>query len=98
MSNVASMKTPVTSRPGASVSARRVTCVMSCFARAPGAPSFSVNRTITLPDESETQKEAGRGFGLRSFSASSFTQWDSRVISKDAPICSRRRGEEKMKG
>jgi hypothetical protein len=57
-----------------------------------------VKRTITLPDESETQKEAGRGFGLRSFSASSFTQWDNRVISKEAPICSRRRGEEKMNG
>ena len=92
------MKTPVTSRPGASVSARSVTSRISCFAKSFGPPSSSVNRTITLPDESETQKEVGRGFCLRSFSASSFTQRDSSVISKDAPICSRRRGDEKMNG
>ena len=96
--DVASMKTPVTSRPGAYVRARSVTSRISCFAKSFGSPSSLVNRTMTLPDESETQKEVGRGFGSRSFSASSFTQRDRSVISKEAPICSRRRGDEKING
>ena len=59
--------------------------------------SFPVRRTITLPEESETQKEPGRDpfpATSSSFFASSSTHWESRVIWKEAPICSRRRGDE----
>ena len=97
------MKTPDTSRPGAWASALRVTSPMRSRARC-----GSSTMTMTLPEERETHCDssapgpAGRPRDVRQapaapVEASASSVHRSRCVSREeAPILSRRRGEEKM--